>query len=158
VLFGVTAAPEVDRSGSSTRGPRRRVDDGFGDAPVTRLGQEATGRSVVGHDELHAERKGRRGRERKRAARRRPTPFRAAVAGEKNGVKGGFGMGRERVPGGGAGGALRRQVGRRSAGSGPRAAKMGGHDRRGAREGVPGSRAAIGARVGRPEGIVAFSI
>jgi hypothetical protein len=28
VLFSVTAAPEVDQSGSSTRGPWRQVDDG----------------------------------------------------------------------------------------------------------------------------------
>jgi hypothetical protein len=33
--------------------------DGFGDAPVTGLGQEAAGRSVVGCGELHPERKAR---------------------------------------------------------------------------------------------------
>jgi hypothetical protein len=32
--------------------------DGFGDALVTWFGQEAAGRSVVGYDELHPERKG----------------------------------------------------------------------------------------------------
>jgi hypothetical protein len=39
------------------------VTDGFGDAPVTQLGLEAARRRVVGHDELHTERNGQRGRE-----------------------------------------------------------------------------------------------
>jgi hypothetical protein len=51
VLFGVTAAPEVDQSGSSMRGPRRWVDDGdrrlrgcFGDPAWTRgSGEECSG-------------------------------------------------------------------------------------------------------------------
>jgi hypothetical protein len=66
------------------------ANDGFGDAPVTRLGQEAAGRSVVGRDELHPERKGRRGRERKMDTRRRPAPFKAAAAGEKKWGQGGL--------------------------------------------------------------------
>jgi hypothetical protein len=60
VLIEVKVAPEVDRSGSATRRPRRRVDDvdrwlwrRFGNC----LGQEAAGRSVGGRGVLHPDRK-----------------------------------------------------------------------------------------------------
>jgi hypothetical protein len=70
-------------------------------------------------------------------------------------------MGQGRVLGGGAGGPAQRQVGQHSAGSDLGAVETGGHDHRRARaweEGKGGAWAAIGARVARPEGIVAFLI
>jgi hypothetical protein len=60
VLIGVKAAPEVDWSGSVTRGPQRWVDDvdrWLRGCSGYRLGQEAAGTSVGGHDVLHPERK-----------------------------------------------------------------------------------------------------
>jgi hypothetical protein len=51
VLIEVKAALEVDRSGSATRGPRRRVDDvdrRLWGRSSYRLKQEAAGRSVGG--------------------------------------------------------------------------------------------------------------
>jgi hypothetical protein len=51
VLVEVKAAPEVNRSGSMTRGPQRRMDDANRQLRGRygyRLGQEAAGRSVGG--------------------------------------------------------------------------------------------------------------
>jgi hypothetical protein len=62
MLIKVKVALEVDRSGSTTRGPRRWVDDvdrRLRGCSGYRLRQEAAGRSVRGRDVLHPKRKAR---------------------------------------------------------------------------------------------------
>jgi hypothetical protein len=79
---------------------------------------------------------GGKGEKGKRAARWQPTPFKAAVAGEKNGVRG-SGMRRGRVLGGGAGGLARQLVGPSAESGGNRWARQSWRMSRGGGKGDP---------------------
>jgi hypothetical protein len=96
VLIEVKAAPEVDRSGSATRGPRRRWTmsiDGFEDAPGT--DSDKTQRGEVKGGAACFTRRGKRGEgERKERGVRHPftggsgEEWRHAVGGRQGGASG----------------------------------------------------------------------